>query len=60
MHAPMHQVQLMPLAEHSDAWGYNPRQLMALHGAYGSPDDMRRFVSVELGGGMCECCRLTT
>ena len=39
------QVQLMPLTEHSDAWGYNPRQLLALHGAYGTPDDLRRFVS---------------
>jgi len=38
------QVQLMPLTEHSDAWGYNPRQLMSLHGAYGTPDDLRRFV----------------
>ncbi|GLC39115.1 hypothetical protein PLESTB_000005900 [Pleodorina starrii] len=37
-------VQLMPITEHSDAWGYNPRLLMALHGAYGSPDDLRRFV----------------
>lgn len=27
-------VQLMPLSEHSDAWGYNPRLLMALHGGY--------------------------
>jgi hypothetical protein len=25
-------VQLMPITEHSDAWGYNPRLLMALHG----------------------------
>lgn len=31
-------VQLMPIAEHSDAWGYNPRQLMSLHGAYGKPE----------------------
>lgn len=31
-------VQLMPIAEHSDAWGYNPRQLLSLHGAFGSPD----------------------
>ncbi|EFJ45925.1 1,4-alpha-glucan branching enzyme II [Volvox carteri f. nagariensis] len=37
-------VQLMPISEHSDAWGYNPRLLMALHGAYGTPDDLRRFV----------------
>jgi hypothetical protein len=31
-------VQLMPMAEASDAWGYNPRQLMSLHGACGTPD----------------------
>ena len=24
-------VQLMPICEHSDAWGYNQRQLMAVH-----------------------------
>ena len=48
------QVQLMPLTEHSDAWGYNPRQLMSLQGAYGTPDDLRRFVSpkqLTSGGG---------
>ena len=38
------QVQLMPLTEHSDAWGYNPRQLLSLHGGFGTPDDLRRFV----------------
>ncbi|KXZ43862.1 hypothetical protein GPECTOR_78g49 [Gonium pectorale] len=37
-------VQLMPITEHSDAWGYNPRLPMALHGAYGKPDDLRAFV----------------
>lgn len=37
-------VQLMPMTEHSDAWGYNPRQLLALHRAFGAPDDMRAFV----------------
>ncbi|KAL6751388.1 glycoside hydrolase superfamily [Haematococcus lacustris] len=37
-------VQLMPITEFSDAWGYNPRQLLAVHGAYGSPDQLRAFV----------------
>jgi 1,4-alpha-glucan branching enzyme len=37
-------VQLMPLCEHSDRWGYSPRQLFALHQAYGTPDEMRAFV----------------
>lgn len=39
-------VQLMPMAEHSDAWGYNPRQLLSIHGAYGTPD-----VSAACWGG---------
>ena len=44
-------VQLMPICEHSDAWGYNPRQLMAVHGAYGAPDDLRALIrrAHELG-----------
>ena len=44
-------VQLMPICEHSDAWGYNPRQLMAVHGAYGTPDDLRALIrrAHELG-----------
>lgn len=32
-------VQLMPITEHSDDWGYNPRLLTALHGGYGTPAD---------------------
>jgi 1,4-alpha-glucan branching enzyme len=48
------QVQLMPLTEHSDAWGYNPRQLLSLHGGFGTPDDLRRFVdrAHQLGMGV--------
>jgi 1,4-alpha-glucan branching enzyme len=44
-------VQLMPICEHSDAWGYNPRQLLAVHGAYGTPDDLRALIrrAHELG-----------
>lgn len=34
----------MPLAEHSDPWGYNPRQYFAIHSLYGTPDDLRRLV----------------
>ncbi len=37
-------VQLMPLNEFGDAWGYNPRQLLNLDQRYGKPDDMRAFV----------------
>ena len=41
----------MPICEHSDAWGYNPRQLMAVHGAYGTPDELRALIrrAHELG-----------
>ena len=44
-------VQLMPICEYSDAWGYNPRQLMSVHGAYGTPDDLRALIrrAHELG-----------
>ena len=45
-------VQVMPITEHSDRWGYNPRQLMAVHGAYGEPDDFRAFVDAAHGLGM--------
>jgi len=50
-------VELMPMAEFSLAmenWGYNPRQLLALHPDYGTPDEMRAFVNRchELGIGV--------
>jgi len=41
-------VELMPLAEFSsltENWGYNPRLLMALQRAYGTPAEMKAFVS---------------
>eukprot|EP00854_Cymbomonas_tetramitiformis_P019855 gene19855-23751_t len=41
-------IELMPLAEFSYAterWGYNPRQLLSIHGPYGKPQDLRRFVN---------------
>ena len=37
-------IQLMPVAEFADAWGYNPRQLLSVHGPYGSPTDLRKLV----------------
>ncbi|KAG1668585.1 hypothetical protein FOA52_007320 [Chlamydomonas sp. UWO 241] len=48
------QVQLMPVTEHSDAWGYNPRQLMSIHAAWGTPDDLRVLVDTahKLGMGV--------
>jgi len=45
-------VQLMPLCEHADKWGYSPRQLLALHQAYGAPDELRAFVDA------CHLCGL--
>lgn len=45
-------VQLMPISEHSDLWGYNPRQLLALHRALGTPDDLRAFVDSAHGLGL--------
>lgn len=49
-------VQVMPLTEHSDRWGYNPRQLLAVHGPYGTPDDFRAFVDHAHALG-CACWR---
>lgn len=37
-------VQLMPILEHSDDWGYNPRQFFSMHGNYGTPDEFKAFV----------------
>ena len=45
-------VQLMPMCEHTDKWGYNPVQLLALHAAYGTPDDMRMFVDAAHAHGL--------
>mmetsp|Transcript_6640 Transcript_6640/g.16965 ORF Transcript_6640/g.16965 Transcript_6640/m.16965 type:complete len:708 (+) Transcript_6640:398-2521(+) len=50
-------IEVMPMAEFSYAterWGYNPRQLLALHGPYGKPDDFRTFVNEahKLGMGV--------
>ena len=42
----------MPLCEHADAWGYNPRQLLALHSPYGSPDNLRSFVEASHSAGI--------
>jgi hypothetical protein len=47
-------VQLLPCAEFSDPakWGYNPRQLMALHRSYGTPQVLAGGVLfVFFGGG---------
>lgn len=37
-------VQLLPVSQYSDLWGYSPMQPMVVHNAYGTPDEMRAFV----------------
>eukprot|EP00850_Spirogloea_muscicola_P015218 SM000115S23897 [mRNA] locus=s115:66902:71686:- [translate_table: standard] len=37
-------IQPLPVHEYCGQWGYNPRLLLAIHQAYGSPDDIRRLV----------------
>uniref|UniRef100_A0A383W668 1,4-alpha-glucan branching enzyme n=1 Tax=Tetradesmus obliquus TaxID=3088 RepID=A0A383W668_TETOB len=45
-------LELMPCQEHSDPWGYNPRQLLALHRGLGTPEDMAAFVDAAHGLGL--------
>lgn len=45
-------VQLMPILEHSDEWGYNPRQFLSLHGGYGSPMEFKSFVDAAHAAGI--------
>eukprot|EP00887_Chlorella_sp_A99_P003655 scaffold7.g3655.t1 len=45
-------LELMPCQEHSDPWGYNPRQLLALDRRLGTPEDMAAFVDAAHGLGM--------
>lgn len=45
-------VQLMPILEHGDLWGYNPRQFLSLHGAYGTPDEFKAFVDAAHSHGL--------
>lgn len=45
-------VQLMPILEHSDEWGYNPRQFFSMHGAYGTPDGFKEFVDAAHSHGI--------
>ena len=37
-------IELMPVTEFGGAWGYNPRSCLAIHPAYGTPDDLRALV----------------
>lgn len=53
-------VQLMPVVEFGGLWGYNPRQLMAVHGPWGSADQLRGFIerAHDLGIGLfASVCR---
>jgi len=44
-------VQLMPVTEFGGSWGYNPRQLLAVHGPWGSAHQLRTLIDrcQELG-----------
>lgn len=37
-------VQLMPVTEFGGIWGYNPRQLLAVHGPWGSAQELRQLI----------------
>lgn len=45
-------VQLMPVTEFGGIWGYNPRQLLAVHGPWGTADELRRLVDEAHGLGL--------
>eukprot|EP01053_Blabericola_migrator_P002582 Blabericola_migrator_1__2581@NODE_172_length_12094_cov_159_438181_g149_i0_p3_GENE_NODE_172_length_12094_cov_159_438181_g149_i0NODE_172_length_12094_cov_159_438181_g149_i0_p3_ORF_typecomplete_len463_score72_24Alphaamylase/PF00128_24/3_9e43hDGE_amylase/PF14701_6/6_2e05hDGE_amylase/PF14701_6/3e03GHL10/PF02638_15/0_0042Alphaamylase_C/PF02806_18/0_0077Melibiase/PF02065_18/0_0088AP_endonuc_2/PF01261_24/2_2AP_endonuc_2/PF01261_24/2_3e02AP_endonuc_2/PF01261_24/1_1e03GHL6/PF14871_6/0_16Peptidase_C10/PF01 len=45
-------IELMPVQEFGGSWGYNPRLLMAIHPFFGTPCDLRRFVSRCHGLGL--------
>lgn len=45
-------VQIMPILEHADLWGYNPRQFLSLHGGFGTPDEFKAFVDEAHGLGL--------
>jgi 1,4-alpha-glucan branching enzyme len=37
-------IQLMPVTEFGGIWGYNPRQLLTVHGPWGSAVELRRLI----------------
>nr|AAU01394.1 putative 1,4-alpha-glucan branching enzyme 2 [Toxoplasma gondii] len=37
-------VEFLPVQEFGGEWGYNPRLLLATHGKYGTPDQLRKLV----------------
>lgn len=47
-------IELMPITEYAGdySWGYNPAFLFAPEGAYGSPDDLKRFIDEAHGRGI--------
>eukprot|EP01054_Gregarina_sp_Poly1_P004931 Gregarina_sp_Poly_1__4930@NODE_2615_length_1914_cov_132_693016_g1658_i0_p1_GENE_NODE_2615_length_1914_cov_132_693016_g1658_i0NODE_2615_length_1914_cov_132_693016_g1658_i0_p1_ORF_typecomplete_len324_score34_09Alphaamylase/PF00128_24/3_9e33CBM_48/PF02922_18/3_6e07hDGE_amylase/PF14701_6/1_8e06GHL10/PF02638_15/9_5e05Glyco_hydro_70/PF02324_16/0_26Glyco_hydro_70/PF02324_16/15Cellulase/PF00150_18/0_0069GHL6/PF14871_6/0_021DUF4015/PF13200_6/0_023Melibiase/PF02065_18/3_6e03Melibiase/PF02065_18/0_047Glyco len=38
-------IELMPVQEFGGSWGYNPRLLMAIHPFFGTPCDLKKFVT---------------
>lgn len=37
-------IQLMPVTEFGGIWGYNPRQLLAVHGKWGTAEQLKRLI----------------
>ena len=52
-------VQLLPVNESTDKWGYSPKNLMAPHPAYGTPDQLRAFVDAAHDLGLAVLVDLT-
>ncbi len=52
-------IQLLPVNESTDKWGYSPKNLMAPHPAYGTPDQFRAFVDAAHDRGLAVLVDLT-
>ena len=45
-------IQLMPVTEFGGIWGYNPRQLLSVHGPWGSALQLKRLIDRAHGLGI--------
>ena len=45
-------ISLMPVTEFGGMWGYNPRQLLAVHGPWGSSGELKHLVDRAHGLGL--------
>ncbi|MBF0199463.1 MAG: alpha amylase C-terminal domain-containing protein [Planctomycetes bacterium] len=48
-------IQLMPLTEFGGLWGYNPRQLMSVHGKYGTCKELHQLIDEAHQRGIAIC-----